>query len=1379
MRSRAGLLALMSSLVYVLVATGEAFTQTFQVPSRYLYFNPCRCPKPIDPLSKAVNKNWPRVSPLDDRLADVNETLAVVRSIREPLFAITLGSRDVKKLLTSDIQRRLVAATEQGVMDLQSVTASLEKQDLLVSVQFTKSLSTSDLRCTGALRGRVSIALGPTQPKPNEDAQVSLVLRPEFTTAFLSSSNYRVAHGELGHVVEHVNNALKEMLEKVNTELAPLTIPVAIVNTAVGRDNNFFVTGVGGGGRVTFSPDAIRHYVVYIDEIGVHIVAEAAEEDSRTPIVPRPVGPGAIRSKPLLAAVRSEVQSDAVQGSLAKTELSSQHTTDGTPYVRIAQQAPGESSTSSQRLREAFSSAYGKLTEAFWKLRSTNMEMTLTGDPGSSSGVISKLFLGKWLKKLGSPISSLEQRMRAVDVSLVTANAISDPAFGVSTGKDQSVGLLLQAIKEKIPYWKEQKIVTLKDPKVTLGKQEIALSVDFEKTFESPGVAIKARALGTVAVDIEGDEKTHLASVMLRPAFKTIEILEATMNDGQVGFPLVPVLNKLISAVLERINGTLPPLSLNIAIPKPTPISVSKKQITFDPLILGRCVTLIDSDGVHAVGELRSPISEEAGSTAVTLPVHSEVTEELFESQYSKLRDRFWVLRATNMDAPPPSDRKRPSVSVSKTFLANYLNKNFPPKSFLAIRLEAVDAALAKANAMDSPTFGARFRSDFVKSLINSALETARKKNKELSVITQTDIEFGKQEVRLSTVLEKKFEKPDVKIKGRFTGLVYPSVEGNNLMLTPALRDVELEEATISSGEVGIELTSSLNKLIADLRQNINGALEALPIDLVGKPIDPVDATQVLQPPKNVDCTKEEDRKKEFRCGCKDLSANQVPIPEFNLGRAAVLVDPAGIHLVGELFSEKVPASAGGSLTSPTPLGELTEERFEQAYQSLVAKYTNIAESHLDKLALPEQQNSASVAISKSFVASVLNKTLEFPNLCFNCNVPKWTDGGWKDLRLHKEHPDDCTPDRKCVLKTSDKKCTYERYDRDCSQRFSTRDCEQTEDCSSSQNCNMNCGRYDFWCHRKQDWCYLSRDAAVADCERLKLGRKWQCETEKGIENAGFAMEYADCKRIEGTKNLEREIEQKRCEAEKAIENASNRLAYLDCERLRLQDKIACEAGNAGDHALSEVSSLAIVIWEAGASVNLEGCIFGFEFSPKLDEVKVHLQLRGTGDLSADVTYIPKPFLGGLICMTPWQKHVEAQISLDRELHHIGGTVRSEVSQDGDMKLILETEKEKFNFNMEPSPYEALVEENPEFWVSCPIGTVLGEITRTVSLFTRPEWDWIFSGAKRHEMDRQKMVVPLKPYEIKYTDKDTGDTLKVLLNPAWGEKAISFAGVLK
>jgi hypothetical protein len=547
--------------------------------------------------------------------------------------------------------------------------------------------------------------------------------------------------------------------------------------------------------------------------------------------------------------------------------------------------------------------------------------------------------------------------------------------------------------------------------------------------------------------------------------------------------------------------------------------------------------------------------------------------------------------------------------------------------------------------------------------------------------------------------------------------LLAPAVLDGELVLRPTFRTVKIHSVDYREKEAPSAILAIVNAGLDQLLDRFGSSVAiSMPLEL--RAIQSFDPGASNQPGLTT------------RGGKVDVN--------LAIGRASVLVDDDGIHVLGEAvnltpkrLAQAVTEIEGNTLLSTLHIAALSECSHALASQDAhfadlrrvcvaragqpavaagapakkspivrTATSTPSIEQEMErfrkafraKAALVDQPewDATAIAISKPFLAASLNEL---------------TDGN--DVRIHYELP---TQEQKFdqELKTEEAPSLNCGDMRGCSSHFEYPG-------YNPRGCDSNCGFFDVDCHR----------------------RKLECEATKKAEQIAY-------------------------ETAKAAAQVKWKIEKDACELLKASERGLCEAEQTRLRALAHMP-----IGQVNGTARITGAQFDahvqqVRVSPAFDAITVNAQFAAGGRVDADINYMPLN-AGHLACFAKWSGSVSADVIIPPTNFQLNARVKQSVAEGDDLVMTFATNEQTVPYKISPPPFVALMSRNPHVVIACPV-TVAGF---QVGMLSPKFRETLLRDSFEYKVAERDFTVRIPARQVPI------GSAQVKLVPRWTEKSIT------
>jgi hypothetical protein len=586
-----------------------------------------------------------------------------------------------------------------------------------------------------------------------------------------------------------------------------------------------------------------------------------------------------------------------------------------------------------------------------------------------------------------------------------------------------------------------------------------------------------------------------------------------------------------------------------------------------------------------------------------------------------------------------------------------------------------------------------------------------------------------------------------VQVTGRLTGYVLVAVRSRSLVLTPSFTRIEASTVDYKGNKAPEILVPALNAAARTFIDNINGQLKPLSISIDLNRTFTWDLTTALR-------------------NMPGVVRVDAPTPTIHLAlsAASILIDDNGVHAIASIavLGAEIPTEtleqqcSGASPELPQiscPSNTLAEIATKPACE-IQKSFRLAAASHEI-----EQLNATCAAIAARTMAQTsaagprTNGSFDDIFKAFSAEFAKAASDVIGDLGKGVETKTHIavaksliaiilngplgTPGVHIVIKMAPPPQTFDQDIRlakapslNCNQN--QRDCTIHQDCGlrscSGWDCTYNCKWYQADCHARKLGCEANKALAIKSCQASASAEKLACETDKKAK-------------------------------------------ICDCERLKAMEFEGCKINQEWLNTWSE-AKLGSIDGKVDVSGDLDGVLRSIKVADDLSTVELNLGLGGVAHVTADLHLVPAN-LGHLACAAQWSGAVTAEgIFSDNNLS-VSGTVRfEEASTDKPARIGLSSPEREVEIRVAPPPFQALVTQNPNLFITCgpavALGTAVTELKGLLGDNVPPE----ITGYYKRSIGPFEIEIDTRPLELKVPDVAQGKALS--LRPVWFPKALGF-----
>lgn len=681
-------------------------------------------------------------------------------------------------------------------------------------------------------------------------------------------------------------------------------------------------------------------------------------------------------------------------------------------------------------------------------------------------------------------------------------------------------------------------------------------------------------------------------------------------------------------------------------------------------------------------------------------------------------------------------------VGLSSCFeekIKSLVDKEFPPIDIAQQRNTAVGLGQNALVNLRDASFAANFDMDDIRAGIE--LLELEKYN-----VTDLKVEPDQQMIFVDLAIDGVFDskvvsglkpnqaemldlaRPEIVGSLRFGVSIGTEVVDSDVLLRilPIFSEIKFEKlellGTLDIEKPAVFITAVINKF----SDNVSGELTRAEFTKIRFPTSPV---------KEIDFTSSSSQSDDAG-NSVDLRVEAKPLREpIHIGQSAVLIQRDSVAVLLEVSPIALPAP------------DVTEFEGSMEFADFQTKFSTAVS---EMLPAAEQPEGTWAVVAKSFLANVLNKTVNDSELCFSGNATLAKQTFSEKIEIPDENAIDCTSTRDC---TPTRQCNFDSID--CSQN---KDCSQNRDCSSSRSCSFQKNHDTRNCRT----CIIP-NVFTGGCSQW--GNNPVCEAAKAAQNAAYetahAARVADCERLKRTEKATCEAEKvaakTACEAEKVAAKgaceADKAAKKLDCERLKSQEKAQCEIEKTGEKALCETGKEALKrLSRTGNLANVNGgvqgtgtveiCVRKFLVSDNVSTLALSLDAEGSATAEASVKFVPLDIVGHLLCQFPFTEDKTVSVNIPRQGIDINSDLAFENTVDG-LKISTETSASDIGAKISPSPRDLILQSYNMTLACSPVAPLLHTVNLSVGSVV-PE----MKGDVSIPVDKITNEVIVEPFEL-------------------------------
>lgn len=610
------------------------------------------------------------------------------------------------------------------------------------------------------------------------------------------------------------------------------------------------------------------------------------------------------------------------------------------------------------------------------------------------------------------------------------------------------------------------------------------------------------------------------------------------------------------------------------------------------------------------------------------------------------------------------------------------LNREAPPIRSLENQIAAVRGAAAEIEKLGtSLLYVGLGQADLQRHLPEEI-------RSQMADVTGLAVRLGRQELIVTAGFDIRLPLNDIRVGGEVEVHCSAAVVESALVLRPSVSRFEIQRVSSQGEEVPDELVAAINPALESWLADLDGAIAAQRIPLELRSVQTLDTAQLL-------------------AGFAEVSSAQstrVGV-DVALGGASVLIDPEGIHVLAEAIvlseaQEEVltrrldarkppaagetperafapkPAEAGrlapcglpdfpdaavqklregceasaSSSRAPASQGAAGPEAEPEAVD-FDALFGSFREAFLRKAETIDRQDNlawsgTAIALSRRFLATGLNTVLANVQGSASLHFPHYEG----DLRETILTPG--PPDLKCGEQGGA-----------CESTFGFRPYEP-------RGCDSDCVTNNCF---GPPWARVCVPGIDLACQ----GRKLDCERLKEQERLAYEAEKAAAL-------IAWKVRKDACEVGKAATVAGCR---INQEWLNL----------AGNQDVGEIRAH----WNVDDG-ELHLTFADLRFGDGLDGFSARTTLQGGASLGADFTFVPHG-AGNLVCVAQWSGRIHAAAQLPLTDLVLEAKLESVTHEADRVRLGFLLSAERFDLRLAPPPLLALLTQNPQIALNCPV----------------------------------------------------------------------------
>lgn len=853
--------------------------------------------------------------------------------------------------------------------------------------------------------------------------------------------------------------------------------------------------------------------------------------------------------------------------------------------------------------------------------------------------------------------------------------------------------------------------------------QGIALKADFSGTALDGNLQITGTLEGFAAVAVRDEDQRVVA--VFKPAFENIKI---TKIRGKSWYSLANSARGTISDLLNRyrdnLNGALEevlvPLAEKKAFAGGNVLEFREQKVSLEPITLAGAGLLIDEAGLHGMLGFNYP-SRGAASTP-----DLKVTED-----YGQYRKAFVDLarKAFNSDLAPSSQ-----LAFAPGFLRDYFKATLPEVSVREILASAVDQE--RKNLSGFPTSaGAFFSASSTKQRLSVSVKQAVDdfNRRGVGIIEIQSVELAPQRVELvANVKGFRIEGVgalDASIKA--LGVFRSGVGVVNIV--PVIQDLRVTRFTVNQPSIGFDLVSTaVGGVFGEALGFINAALKPQELRIP----EPLIGDIILPEPGAVPGLR--------------LSARRIVLPPLVYTGTAVMVDDAGIWAISGLSRAPgampiVEGSANAKQMSRALSVRAAAIEMPADFNVLQAEFFRAWDLRLDR---PVTGSRGSLMLSKASAAEYLNSV-------------------WRDVTLSADYSSTLRSKIDPIelrIKNGIQECNRRSCERNssCELRECRRGgCERGACGRQPGECDFDCtvngpfgSRFDDpFCLGRKAACNLAAEARVAECNVREEAARAACNVRE--ETA-----LAACKT--------------QAEAERLACNAREEGQVAACNVAAEAELAGCNTLNGINSALNEIGGLGRLEGDLSFDGTAHAELGELSITPDFSNISLRPFIAVNGRLGGSLDFLPYDIGHLLVCPTRGKVGYQVNVSAPRQ--QINATASIATRSAADLFLDIAIPPIEYRATIDPPPARAIVEQNPQIIVTCPVvggllagGAIVGQaLPEDFIRKASPEAAELLSGTVRRKTDRFSMSLRIPGLELPVN----GAVLRA--SPGWGRLAIGY-----
>ncbi len=720
------------------------------------------------------------------------------------------------------------------------------------------------------------------------------------------------------------------------------------------------------------------------------------------------------------------------------------------------------------------------------------------------------------------------------------------------------------------------------------------------------------------------------------------------------------------------------------------------------------------------------------------------------------------------------------------------VDMKYPPVDPERAQLAATKAATAQLGSLASPNAYAAIAAKDLSTYLPRAIVVSLAMNpdsKDAGRLSNVKVELGKQEVVVRAEFDVVFDEQTSHAAGSLEIHCAAAVENGALVLRPAATGLIVTEVRYrKTARIVLDVVKPLiNAAARHFLDNVSGAIgaQAVPIGMYEERA--VDLKQEIDAALKKSLKDAPDGSPLRDLTVLNLQGSKVQI-NVALGRAAVLVDPDGVHAIGEVVSlnqtlfdqvhAEMKATAAGGPSAPFTSAQLAylsgcparsdDPALPPPANQRDVEYRDVCRALRARslVAAPTPSGGPIADVRKDFAAAFPAFVTAFQAKAATLEKPSNLGWGASAIAVRRDAFTSILGD---VLRQVSASGAVAVPD----QSLGFRNTIYT-DPAPDLKCDQNAGA----CHDFEHPPYHPRgcDSNCSGWELRCIGPSWAriCSNYPSVDLACQARKI-DCERLKAQEGAAYDLARAAAWTKWKVEHDA-------CELVKAAKLTGCRINQGW---LSSVAHLDV--GEVRGTVHLGApslhlALGQVALAPNLTGLSLHLVASAGTKASADFTVVPHN-LGTLACYKQFDGSVHADVTISVPDQQMSAALKSVQPKGDALSFVFTSSPFDFDVKSEPPTAKALIEQNAATLVtSCPVpasiaaGLLTNGWTAPVAIpaAIKIAQDIQVPGRSIH-VDAKDFGFDVKPIAMTLGADEKGQPLVLSLAPSWFEGSVVFA----